>query len=606
MTRLIKTFPKRACSAATFRRWPCRAVALAKAGVPKGRIDNSPALQCRVQRKNSLSPEGTAERVERRPSPFWKFPRKTGTAFTRSLLVLIIFGLATTTAWSINFKPPQSLPGADLFTDGSIRRLQIQILPAGIDSLRRDPREYVHATVTENGTVYTDIAVHVKGSVGSFRDVDDKPDLTLDFNRFNSTRKFHDLRRVYLNNSVEDPSYCNELLGGELFRAAGVPAPRVAHAVVTLNGRRLGLYVLKEGFTEDFLGCYFKHIGANLYEPGDGHDVNQRLKRNAVVAPKQDGARLQSLADAVLDPNPTTHWQRLEQILDVDEFVKFMAMEVMIGHRDGYCLARNNYRIYQDIDSCKMVFFPHGMDQLFGNPDATWLPHMSGLTAKAVMETPEGARQYRATFSNLFTSVFQASPLQARVDQIVAGLRPVLTPAEFAAVQAAANHQKDQIARRQASLTAQLSQPERPVFTFTNGEGTLTDWVKADISAGVKMDRFQSDDHAPVMRIAAHSASGASWRTTVLLPRGRYRFEGSLKVAGVKPLPFGKYQGAGLRVAGSLRDSAGLVGDSAWCIEGTEFTVTDETQEVELICELRASAGEAWFDLKSLKLHQIL
>ncbi|HEX3987944.1 MAG TPA: CotH kinase family protein, partial [Verrucomicrobiae bacterium] len=438
------------------------------------------------------------------------------------------------------------------------------------------------------------------------REVDDKPDLTLDFNRFGATQKFHDLRRIYLNNSVEDPSYCNELLGGELFRAAGVPAPRVAHAIVTLNARRLGLFVLKEGFTEDFLGCYFKHIGANLYEPGDGHDVNQRLKRNAIVAPKQDDDALQSLADAVKEPDPAKRWPRLQQTLDVDEFVKFMAMEVMLGHRDGYSLARNNYRIYQDIDSGKMVFFPHGMDQLFGNPDAKWLPHMSGLTSKAVMETPQGALRYRATFSALFTNVFRVSSIQTQVDQVVAGLRAVLTPSEFAAVQDAANHQKEQIARRQIALAAQLSQPERPFFTFANGEGILTDWVKTDDSAGVKMDQFQADDHTPVMRIVAHSASGASWRTTVLLRRGRYRFEGSLKVTGVKPLAFGKYQGAGLRVAGSVRDSAGLLGDSNWCIEGTEFTVTDETQEVELICELRASAGEAWFDLKSLKLHQLL
>jgi hypothetical protein len=514
--------------------------------------------------------------------------------------------LASSVAWSIDFKSPQSLPGADLFTNGSVRQLQIQIPPTGIESLRRDPREYVHAIITEDATTYKDVAVHLKGNIGSFREVDDKPDLTLDFNRFGATKKFHDLRRIYLNNSVEDPSYCNELLGGELFRAAGVPSPRVAHAVVTLNGRRLGLFVLKEGFTEDFLGCYFTHIGANLYEPGDGHDVNQRLKRNAVVAPKQDGSALQSLADAVKESNSAKRWQRLEQSLDIDEFVKFMAMEVMVGHRDGYCLARNNYRIYEDVDSGKMVFFPHGMDQLFGNPDATWLPHMSGLVAKAVMETSEGILRYRATFSALFTNVYRVSIIQTRVDQVVAGLRPTLTPAEFAAVQDAANHQKSQIAQRQTVLATQLSQPERPLFTFTNGEGKLTDWAKTDVSSGVKMDQFQTGDHTPVLRIAAHSASGASWRTKVILRRGKYRFEGNLKVAGVKPLAFGKYQGAGLRVAGSVRNSTGLIGDSNWCIEGTEFSVSDETQEVELICELRASAGEAWFDLKSLKLHQIL
>ncbi len=197
---------------------------------------------------------------------------------------------------AVEFRSAQTLPGAELFDkwrgpaashrDGALGPWR------ACGGIRASSSR---ATVKEEAIVYEDVAIHLKGSIGSFRDVDDKPDLTLDFNRFNARQKFHGLRRIHLNNSVEDPSYCNELLGSELFRAAGIPAPRVAHAVVTLNGRRLGLYVLKEGFTEDFLGCYFKQVGGNLYEPGEGHDVNQRLKRNSVQAPKQDRTALEAV-----------------------------------------------------------------------------------------------------------------------------------------------------------------------------------------------------------------------------------------------------------------------------------------------------------------------
>jgi hypothetical protein len=516
-----------------------------------------------------------------------------------------VVSLAAPPATSVaEFKPAETLPGAELFTHGAARQLGIEMTPSGMESLRRDPREFVRATVKEEGIVYADVAIHLKGSVGSFREVDDKPDLTLDFNRFNARQKFHGLRRIHLNNSVEDPSYCNELLGSELFRAAGIPAPRVTHAVVTLNGRRLGLYVLKEGFTEDFLGCYFKQVGGNLYEPGEGHDVNQRLKRNSVVAPKQGRAALEALADAALEADLARRWPRLEQALDVDQFVDFMAMEVMVGHRDGYCLARNNYRVYHDLDSDKMVFFPHGMDQLFGNPDATWLPHMAGLVAKSVMETPEGKRRYRASFVSLFTNVFRMQMLQGRVDQVVAGLRPGISDAEFAGVRDAAAHVKDRIARRQISLKRQLNEPERALLVFTNGIGHLGGWVKVDESGSVQMEQGQASDHTPALHIVARSESGASWRTQALLGRGRYRFEGQVKVAGVKPLPYGKYQGAGLRVAGGVRESGNVVGDSDWRALSAEFKVTEETQEVELVCELRASAGEVWFGVDSLRVVQ--
>jgi spore coat protein H len=498
-------------------------------------------------------------------------------------------------------RPERKLPGAELFTSDAVRQLGIEIAPSGMESLRRDPRKFIRASVKEEGKVYEDVAIHLKGSIGSFREVDDKPDLTLDFERFNARQKFHELRRIHLNNSVEDPSYCNELLGSELFRAAGIPAPRVAHAAVTLNGRRLGLYVLKEGFTEDFLGCYFKRVGDNLYEPGEGHDVNQRLKRNSVQAPRQDRAALEALANAALEPDAANRWPGLERTLDVDEFVAYMAMEVVVGHRDGYCLARNNFRVYHDLDSGKMVFFPQGMDQLFGNPDATWQPRMSGLVAKALMDTAEGHRRYRATFESLFTNVFRVPMLNRRVDQVVAHLGPALTAREYAGVRDEAVHLKERLVQRQLSLKRQLSEPERVLLVFTNGIGCLGGWVKVDEPVSGQMDKGQAPDHTPALRIVARCESSASWRTKVLLSRGRYRFEGQVKVSGVKPLPYGKHQGAGLRITGGVRDS-GLVGDSDWRALAAEFEVTEETQDVELVGELRASAGEAWFGLESLRL----
>src|SRR5205085_9247534 len=106
------------------------------------------------------------------------------------------------------------------------------------------------------------------GGTGSFRPMEDKPALTLDFSRFKAGQKFHGVRRIYLNNSVEDPTYANEKIGSELFLAAGVPAPRVTRALVELNGRALGLYVLKEGFTEEFLARHFNRVSGELYERG--------------------------------------------------------------------------------------------------------------------------------------------------------------------------------------------------------------------------------------------------------------------------------------------------------------------------------------------------
>jgi hypothetical protein len=116
------------------------------------------------------------------------------------------------------------------------------------------------------------------------------------------------------------------------------------------------------------------------------------------------------------------------------------------------------------------------------------------------------------------------------------------------------------------------------------------------------MDMCKSTDGITSLHIQTRNEAATSWRTQVLLNRGQYRFEGKVTVSGVKPLPFGVHQGAGLRVAGSTRQSENLVGDASWRGLQAEFHVQSDNTVVELICELRASSGEAWFDAASLKI----
>jgi len=59
-----------------------------------------------------------------------------------------------------------------------------------------------------------------------------------------------------------------------------------------------------------------------------------------------------------------------------------------------------------------------------------------------------------------------------------------------------------------------------------------------------------------------------------------------------------------LRISGAQKPGAyGLTGDSPWTPIAFDFSVAPGSQgEVDLLCELRASHGEAWFDVDSLKL----
>ncbi len=174
--------------------------------------------------------------------------------------------------------------GRSLFTERNLPKLAIDISKTDVEVLRQHPREYVSITVTAGGNVYRKVGLHLKGSLGSFRTVDEKPSFTLDFGRFDSSLRFHGLTKIHLNNSVEDPAYVNEIIGSELFHAAGIPAPRVTRAQIEMNGKRLGFYVLKEAFDDDFLSVHFRKpdgalvpLCGNQITKGSGYSCSNRL-----------------------------------------------------------------------------------------------------------------------------------------------------------------------------------------------------------------------------------------------------------------------------------------------------------------------------------------
>jgi len=138
-------------------------------------------------------------------------------------------------------------------------------------------------------------------------------------------------------------------------------------------------------------------------------------------------------------------------------------------------------------------------------------------------------------------------------------------------------------------------------LVFQAGAVRLDGWLPAEAPTKGKMDQVIGPGNLPALHVLAGAESLASWRARALVGRGRYRFEGRARVAGVQPLPSGLHQGAGLRVGGNARRTDSLMGDSSWRVLAAEFEVAQATEEVEFICELRARAGEAWFELNSLK-----
>ena len=496
-------------------------------------------------------------------------------------------------------------PGDDIFVALAIPKIQIDLESSEYNKLRRDPRQYALCTIREGDTVYTNVSIKLKGSVGSFRQINDQPSFTINFDKLAEGQTFHGLKKIHLNASIQDRSFLEEKISRELFDAAGVPVPRAGHAVVTLNNREMGVYVLVEGVNKQFLKRYFDDAGGNVYDGHSGSEVDRGMPTNSGDNPR-DKSRLLALGKAAHEPDLAVRLLKLEETLDIDRFLSFMAMEMILWHWDGYTMHRNNFRVFHDRTKDRMVFIPQGMDQMLNNTGSSVIPQPGGLVAQAVLEIPELRQRYRARVAEIATNIFHPEVIASRIYEVstkvqaaLAGVDPDMASAH--AAQADALRRR---VRQRADYLERFLSPPRPVKFDDLGLASLTTWKpRKDLGEAVlNMERETSE--RTLLHISTKDGCTASWRTNVKLPPGQYNLVAQIKTRGVVLYEDDPRSGAGLRIS-RHRQGQPNAGDSDWKPIAFEFEVEAEQPDVELICELRAERGDIWFDLNSLKLKRL-
>jgi hypothetical protein len=481
------------------------------------------------------------------------------------------------------------------FESGYTPYLKITLGEKEFEALKKEPRKDVRCTVTEGEMVYRDVAIHLKGHA-SMRAITEKAGLTLKFNKFRPDQKFHSLDKLHLNNSAQDGTYLHEFAGSFVCRAAGVLAGRVTHARVDINGQSRGLYVLVEGFDHTMIRSYFTNWYGRSYDGAyldDIHNATPQRSKN----PAADKAALKPLITAAQEPDLVKRRQQLEAVLDIKQFMSVMAAESMISHWDGYASYRNNYMIYQDPTSGKFVFLTHDMDQIFGDPNFTLFP-ANGMLAKAMIDTPAHKREYLEHYQKLYRTCFHEDQLTNAVMQAAARMKLILEQIDPNAAKNALNLGQD-VCRRisgrargiERALAAELGLPWEPK--------PLRGWQSRTADGNPAFDEFKEGDKSRLRIRAGDKPAVGSWRVRVALPQGRYVFEARIRTVNVTESK-DPQQGAGLRISGGPR-RAGITGSTDWQKVEYEINADQGVTDVELVCELRATRGEAWFDTESLR-----
>ena len=127
------------------------------------------------------------------------------------------------------------------------------------------------------------IGIRIKGKAGSFRPLPQKSAFKIKFNSFVGGQKFLGLKKMTLNNMVQDPSMLHETLSYEAFRALGVQGSRTGYAFVRLNGEPLGVYLNVEDLDDVGLEKRFGEFDdpQHIYEANTAPTLGPRKSKTS-------------------------------------------------------------------------------------------------------------------------------------------------------------------------------------------------------------------------------------------------------------------------------------------------------------------------------------
>lgn len=321
----------------------------------------------------------------------------------------------------------EQVPGASLYDDGRIHEIALSLGSTAKRALRTDPYEWVEGSVSLDGTDLVGVGVRLRGKIGSFREIDEKPKFKLDLDRFNEGQRYEGLDTLALNNEVVDCSYLKEMAGYAAFRAMGIAAPRTAYAHVTVDDEDYGLYLLVEYPNEDFLQDNFDDPSGNLYDGKYGWDGEDTYWLADFTPDLQDNFELEegtdvghedvhAVTDALGDRGALD--ERLAGLVNLDQLHTFVVGEQWIGHIDGYSLNINNYRVYFDPQDGAAKWVPWDLDYAFITAiqwGMSW-KNPAGAVVDACWDDEDCLEAHRARVAELVED-FDGDALIDQIDQ---------------------------------------------------------------------------------------------------------------------------------------------------------------------------------------------
>ncbi|MCD4770243.1 MAG: CotH kinase family protein [Bacteroidales bacterium] len=207
--------------------------------------------------------------------------------------------------------------------------------------------------------------------------------LRFDFDEFEdeypeiNDQRFYGFHKLSFSSNFNDPSFLHEKITADIFRDAGLKAPRTAYYRVYIDYGEgpvyFGLYTAVEIVEDTMLDDQFGSSTGNCYKPegrggtfafGTFNTTDFDLKTNEDIADYSDIEALYNILHSNIRNSDVEQWRsELESVFDTDHFMKWLATNTVIQSWDTYGTIGHNYYLYNNPYTNKLVWIPWDNNQ---------------------------------------------------------------------------------------------------------------------------------------------------------------------------------------------------------------------------------------------------
>lgn len=234
----------------------------------------------------------------------------------------------------------------------------------------------VPAKVTVDGKEYVDVGIHFRGN-SSFGVGDGyKRSLNLSFDFVHEKQDIQGYRTLNFLNLNSDPTYLHTVLSLRIAREY-TAAPKANLVRVVINGEHWGIYANQQQFNKDFIKDHFDTTKGTRWKIPQGgrsglgafqyvSDLD-RYKGVFQIKSKDTPEAWEALIGLAktLDQTPSDQLEAaLTPILDIDSYLKFVALDNVLASGDGFWTRGADYTLYLHPDG-RFHFILYDVNEMF-------------------------------------------------------------------------------------------------------------------------------------------------------------------------------------------------------------------------------------------------